>query len=98
MSNPFSRSAPLVTILTVMAGFALFLAVVYYVYLPRQTGPFTGDGIRTAEQRKETLAKLREKQGKQAATYAWVDQKAGIVQLPLDRAMELTVQKYAAPK
>ena len=98
MSNQPSRSAPLVTILAVLAGFALFAAVVYYVYLPRQTGPFTADGIHTAEQRKKNLADLRAKQAKQAESYAWVDQKAGVVQLPLDVAMELTVQKYAAKK
>jgi hypothetical protein len=98
MTDQSSRSAPLVTILFVMAGFALFLLVVWFAYLPRSTGPFTGDGIRTAEQRKANLAELRKKQAAQAASYAWVDQKAGIVQLPLDVAMELTVQKYAAKK
>jgi len=96
MSDQTSKSAPLVTILTVLAGFALFLLVVWYVYLPQQSGPFTGDGIHTAEQRKANLATLRAKQAKQAASYAWVDEKAGIVQLPLEVAMELTVQKYSA--
>jgi hypothetical protein len=99
MSNPPpAKSAPLVTILTVMAGFALFLLVLYYLYLPHQTGPFTGDGIRTAEQRQANLAELRAKQAKQAASYAWIDRKAGVVQLPLDVAMDLTVQKYAVRK
>jgi len=98
MTDQPSRSAPLPTILLVMAGFALFLLVVYVAYLPRSTGPFTGDGIRTAEQRKANLAELHKKQAAQATSYAWVDQKAGIVQLPLDVAMELTVQKYAARK
>lgn len=98
MSNSPSRSAPLFVILTVMAGFALFLAVLYYVYLPRASGPFTGDGIHTAEFRKKNLADLRAKQAKQAASYAWVDEKKGVVQLPIDVAMELTVQKYAAKK
>ena len=98
MSDQPSRSAPLVTILTVLAGFALFAAVVYYIYLPHQTGPYTADGIHTAEQRKKNLADLHAKQGKQATSYAWVDRKAGVVQLPLEVAEELTVQKYAARK
>jgi hypothetical protein len=38
------------------------------------------------------------KQQKQAASYAWVDRKAGVVQLPIDRAMELVVQQYGAGK
>ncbi|HNC24623.1 MAG TPA: hypothetical protein PLU52_10480 [Opitutaceae bacterium] len=94
MSDSPAKSAPLITVLTVLAGFALFLVVVYKFYLPHQTGPFTGDGIHTAEQRKENLAKLHEKQAKQATTYGWVDQKAGVVQLPLERAMDLTLQQY----
>lgn len=98
MSDSPSKSAPLVTILTVMAGFALFLLMVHNFYVPHRTGPFTGDGIRTSEQRKANLAKLREQQTKQATSYAWVDQKAGVVQLPLDRAMELTVEHYASKK
>lgn len=96
MSDPYSRRAPLVSILAIFALFALFLLVAYYVYAPRQTGAFTDDGIHTAAQRAKNLAELRAKQAGQAATYAWVDQKAGVVQLPLDRAMELTVQQYAA--
>ena len=98
MSNQPSRSAPLVTILFVLAGFALFAVVVHYIYQPRATGAFTDDGMHTAEFRKKNLADLHAKQDKQATTYAWVDQKAGVVQLPLDVAMELTVQKYAAKK
>jgi hypothetical protein len=85
----------LISIVAIFALFALFLGLVYYIYLPRQTGAFTDDGIRTAAQRTKNLAELRAKQAKQAASYAWVDQKAGIVQLPLDRAMEITVQHYA---
>jgi hypothetical protein len=98
MNDQPSRSAPLVTILTVLAGFALFALVVYYAYLPRRTGPFVGDGIHTIEQRRKNLADLRAKQAAQAAAYAWVDQKTGVVQLPLEVAMDLTVQKYAARK
>ena len=32
----------------------------------------------------------------QGASYGWVDRPAGIVQLPLARAMELTVQQHAS--
>ena len=98
MTDSPTRSAPLVTILTVMVGFALFLVVIYYVYLPRQSGAYTDDGMHTASQRIENLARLHAAQSKQANAYGWVDQKTGVVQLPLDRAMELTVQKYAAKK
>ena len=98
MSDHRNHSAPLITILFVMGVFALFAVVVHYVYVPRQTGAFTDDGMHTAEFRKKNLAELHAKQAKQAESYAWVDQKTGVVQLPLDVAMELTVQKYAAKK
>jgi hypothetical protein len=97
MTDQPSRSAPLVTILIVMAGFALFLLVAVLVYVPHRAGPFTGDGIRTAEQRKANLVELRKKEN-DANSYGWVDPKAGIVRLPRDVAMELTVQKYAAKR
>jgi hypothetical protein len=95
MSDSSSNRAPLVAVLAIFALFALFLAVVYYVYVPRQTGTFAGDGIHTDAQRKENLAKLREKEHKQATSYGWVDQKTGVVQLPLDRAQELTLQRFS---
>ncbi len=95
MSETTSNRASLVSIFAVFALFALFVAVVYYVYAPRQTGAFVGDGIHTLTQRKTNLRELRAKEA-EANHYGWVDQKAGVVRLPIERAMELTVQKYAA--
>ncbi|ACB77203.1 hypothetical protein [Opitutus terrae] len=96
-SAPTSPRAPLISVLGVLVLFALFAVVVYYVYVPRQTGAFPDDGIRTEKQRREALAELHAKEAKQLSSYGWVDQKAGVVQLPLDRAMELTLQKYQKP-
>lgn len=96
MSETSTPRSSLVSVLAIFVLFALFLAVIYYVYVPRQTGPFDGDGVRTVEQRQKNLAELHAKDAKQAKTYAWVDQNAGVVQLPLERAIELTLQQYAA--
>ena len=96
MSETSSNRASLVSIVFIFVLFGLFLAVVYYVYVPRKTGAFDGDGIHTVEQRKKNLTDLHKKEADQAKAYGWVDQKAGVVQLPLERAMELTVQKYSA--
>ena len=95
MSENSSNRASLVSIVFIFVLFALFAVVVYYVYVPKKTGVFVGDGIRTESQRKENLAELRKKDAEQAANYGWVDQNAGVVRLPLDRAMDLTVQQYA---
>ena len=92
--SPSVRPASLVSVLAIMCCLALFLLLVYIAYLPNQTGPFTGDGIRTPAERKERLAELRANEIKHAHSYAWVDQQARVVQLPIERAMELTVQRY----
>lgn len=95
MSNPpQTRPVSLVSVLAILGCFALFLLLVYIAYLPRQTGEFAGDGIHTAEQRKEKLAEMRANEAKHAHSYAWIDQQKGVVQLPIERAMELTVQRY----
>jgi hypothetical protein len=44
------------------------------------------------------LAELRANEQKRAVAYGWLDQKAGVVQLPLVRAMELVVQEHSARK
>ncbi len=48
----------------------------------------------TPADRRAALADLKKKQAEQAASYGWVDQKAGVVQLPIPRAMELVVKQY----
>jgi hypothetical protein len=49
----------------------------------------------TAEGRAKALEELRQKERTQATTYGWVDQPKGIVRLPLDQAMQLTVRDHA---
>jgi hypothetical protein len=41
----------------------------------------------------EYLPKLREHEDHILSTYGWVDQKAGVVRIPVDRAIDLTLQK-----
>lgn len=96
-ANERAPRAPLVSVFGVFILFALFLVAVYYVYLPRRTGVFPDDGIRTSTERRKTLADLRQDESRQLATYAWVDQQAGVVRLPIERAMELTLEQYRKP-
>jgi hypothetical protein len=97
-ANSSPRPVSLFTVAVIFAGFALFFAVVYYVYLRKQTTADARDGIRTVQQRKEMLAELRKKEAELTTKYGWVDQKAGVVRLPIERAMDLTVQQYGAKK
>jgi hypothetical protein len=41
---------------------------------------------------------LRQQQAEQGSTYGWVDEKAGVVRLPISRAMELVVQENGGAK
>lgn len=97
-SHDSPRPVSLVTVFAIFVLFAAFLVVIHYVYVPKSTGAFTDDGIHTAAQREENLKVLREKQTAQATKYGWVDQKAGVVQLPIERAIDLTVQQYGTKK
>jgi hypothetical protein len=102
------RPVSLATILVILAVLGLFLFLVDLTYL-RTTVPAPQNQAAdhlgkdheweaTPETRRAYLAELRAKQAKQAASYGWVDQKAGVVQLPIDRAMDLVIQEYGAAK
>jgi hypothetical protein len=91
-----AKPAPVLSVIGILGCFALFALLVYIAYLPRHQGPYVGDGIRTPAERLAKLEELRSAEQKQSQSYAWIDQSAGLVQLPIDRAMELTVQRYNA--
>ena len=52
----------------------------------------------TPKSRRDAMLALRQKQTAQGGAYGWVDQKAGVVQLPISRAMELIVQENGGAK
>jgi hypothetical protein len=111
MTDPESPAPRPVSLLAVIAIFILlsvFGVLAEKVYLPgRPAAPQneTPDNLSkdmawraTPETRRAYLAELRKKQSDQAAAYGWVDQKAGVVQLPIARAMELVVQEHGGAK
>lgn len=106
-SVPPARPVSLITIVLLLGLCSAFLLVVRYLYQPAPVAAFNAapenltkdlEWRATAASRRQALVELRAREAKQAGTYAWVDQKAGVVQLPLERAMELTVQQYRAGK
>lgn len=95
-----ARSSFALTIGVVLACFLAFVAIVGLSYLKTRTSTVAVDlsKIDTADQwkytEKDRTARLVELRGKEltaSTTYGWVDQSAGIVRLPIDRAMELIV-------
>ena len=100
-----ARPVSLFTIVFLFAVFAAFLLVIRYFYEPAATSAFNAapDNISkdlawraNSANRRETLTQLRETATKQSSSYGWIDQKAGVVRLPIERAMELTAKDLAA--
>ena len=105
MSATRARPVSLFTIVFLFAVFAAFLLVIRYFYQPSTTSAFNAapDNVpkelewrANAASRRLTLKELREAEAAQISGYAWIDQKAGVVRLPIDRAMELTARDLAA--
>lgn len=102
-----ARPVSLFTIVFLLAIFGAFLLVIRYFYQPATISAVNAPAENLSKDlawradaaaRRQALAELRTKESTQIGSYAWVDQKAGIVQLPVERAMELTVQKYGSKK
>lgn len=104
-----ARPVSLFTIVFLLALFAAFLLIVRYFYRPATAQPFAvaaenypkekdAEWRVNAENRRKALADLRTTQTQQLGSYGWADQKSGKVQLPIDRAMELTVQHYSSQR
>jgi hypothetical protein len=107
-SEPAPRPVSLLAVAAIFVLLSIFAVMADRIYLrgrPAAPQNETPDNLSkdlawraTPETRRAYLADLREKQKKQAEGYAWVDQKAGVVQLPIERAMELIVQEQGTRK
>jgi hypothetical protein len=102
-----SKSVSWVSVAAVFGCFALFLFIIYLAYLPQREKTAEADLSQvsaddrwqySAEGRAARLADLRAREQTEQTTYGWVDQKAGVVRLPIDRAMQLTLQDLQAKK
>jgi hypothetical protein len=96
MSNTQNK-IPCGTWAAIFGGFALFALIVALAYLPQRPAALQ-QGALSPEERLQRLTDLHAKERKQATSYAWIDQQKGTVQLPIDRAVELTIQELSAKK
>ncbi len=99
-SSAPARSSFALTIGVVLACFLVFVAIVGLAYLKTRTTTIAVDLTTidpadrwkyTEKERTDRLVELRGKELTASTTYGWVDQSAGTVRLPIDRAMELIV-------
>ena len=87
---------------------ALYWLLAAWVYVPRRAPaaqnapperlPKELAWRATPASRRAHLRELREKEALQAGTYRWIDQGAGVVGLPIERAMELVVRERGGAK
>jgi len=95
--TPAASNGTLLTLLAAIGGFAIFALIVFIAYLPKKPAPLA-DGVRTPEQRKAALSELRAKEKAAATTYGWVDQPTGIIRIPIDEAVKITIKELNAGK
>ena len=91
----FPHRTPVFTAIIVLLSFAAFAWLATKIYRPNAFTVDKIEGVRTPADRKAILAEHRSKEQADSTSYGWIDQKAGVVRLPIERAMELTVQDHA---
>lgn len=105
-TNSSSSSLPKGTVtaaVVVVGTLALFLVI---FLISRQTPTPVADASASEELRWKfteagraaKLAEIRGKEQSASTSYGWVDQQNGVVRLPLDRAVELTIRDINAAK
>jgi hypothetical protein len=97
----------LFTIVFLFVLFALGLLVARHYYAPATVAAYNAapenlskdlEWRATAQSRRAVLAQVKTEQTAKLEGYSWVDQKSGLVRLPIERAMELTAAQYGAKK
>ena len=94
-SFSFPHRTPVFTAIIVLLCFAGFGWLALKIYTPHAYTVDKIEGVKTPVERKALLVEHRTKELEESTTYGWVDQKAGVVRLPIDRAIELTVKEQA---
>ncbi|MDQ5978855.1 MAG: hypothetical protein QG602_1829 [Verrucomicrobiota bacterium] len=94
-SFSFPHRTPVFTAVVVILCFAAFGWLARRIYVPQASTVEPVAGVLTPVERKTLLAEQRTKEQAAATTYGWVDQSKGVVRLPIDRAIELTVRDLA---
>jgi len=97
MSDPAPKSGFFVSAVAVIGGFLIFVLILVIAYLPNKPAPLP-EGTKTPEERAAILSELRAKETAAAKSYGWVDQTKGVVRIPIERAMQLTVEELKTKK
>ncbi len=90
-SKPAGLSVSL-SALSIFGLIASFLLVVFIMIALNRPAP-VDDSL--SDKRDKTLAEVQNWHKELLSTYGWVDQSGGIVRVPIDRAMELTIKELS---
>jgi len=102
-----SNASVLATFIAIVGCFLIMSLIVWLAYLPNRGGVVSVDMSQvsedqqwkfSAEGRKERLAQLRANETELLNNYSWVDQSAGVVRVPVERAIELVVSEQREAK
>jgi TRAP-type C4-dicarboxylate transport system permease small subunit len=91
----FPHRTPVFTTVCVLVCFALFGWLAWKYYVPHAYAVAKIEGVKLPEDRRALLQEHRQKEHEELTTYGWVDRKAGVVRLPIDRAIELVAREHA---
>lgn len=100
-SSPKGQTALVIAIIGV---FAIFLVILLIVRNPptsldlAENVPDEEQWKLTAEGRKARLAEVRGREQSAATSYSWVNKDQGVVLLPIEQAMKLTIDEINARK
>ncbi len=89
--NPAAMTAYVIGIL------GTFLIMVFLVWVMRSYTRPAPLGTARVEERRKALAELNAADTEALNHYGWVDQARGMVRLPINVAMELTIKEWANP-
>jgi hypothetical protein len=92
--QPDTRKPSLAPIFLLGLGMMLIFWLATKYMLGSDPGPADEEALRGMERMEIWKAHLEEENTK-IGSFAWVDRDAGLVSIPLDRAMELTLASYA---
>ncbi|WP_221030850.1 hypothetical protein [Actomonas aquatica] len=106
MSNPSQKTdSPIWPLAVAIIGvFAIFLVIMALARTPvtpltqATNVPESEQWKLTEDGRKGRLKELRGAADAKADSYAWINQEEGVVQLPVDRAIELTLADINATR
>ena len=83
-----------ISVAAILGCFAVFGVLLYLTYLPNRPESFPVGSV-PPDERAARLSELRAEEARRAGQYIWVDQANGIVGLPIERGMELTLQELS---